>query len=142
MFSGSFSISLDSLSAPSSHPAGSLLILSCDYSYLEPESDQLVLTWYFNGSPIPIYQWVPALYLGPQVIHQMFKDNLDLKYQASTDKLKKHSALRIINPDHRFSGNYKCRVSTFREEVSAQQDVLVYGKLSLILHTLSILSYL
>ena len=72
----------------------------------------------------------------------MFKDNLDLKYQASTDKLKKHSALRIINPDHRFSGNYKCRVSTFREEVSAQQDVLVYGKLFLILHTLPVLLYL
>eukprot|EP00092_Neocalanus_flemingeri_P056908 GFUD01067523.1.p1 GENE.GFUD01067523.1~~GFUD01067523.1.p1 ORF type:complete len:340 (+),score=91.72 GFUD01067523.1:60-1022(+) len=123
---GSQSLSLDGLSAPSSHPAGEDLILDCDYSYLEPESDQLVLTWYFNGSPIPIYQWVPALDLGPQVIHQMFKDNLDLKYQATSEELKKHAALRIVNPDQRFSGNYKCRVSTFLEEVSAQQDVLVY----------------
>merc|ERR1712106_10306 len=96
---GSFAVSLDSLSAPSSHPAGSPLILSCDYSYLEPESDQLVLTWYFNGSPIPIYQWVPALDLGPQVIHQMFKDNLDLKYQATSVNFKKHRALHILNPD-------------------------------------------
>eukprot|EP00092_Neocalanus_flemingeri_P023663 GFUD01025665.1.p1 GENE.GFUD01025665.1~~GFUD01025665.1.p1 ORF type:complete len:340 (+),score=87.11 GFUD01025665.1:37-1020(+) len=123
---GSQSLSLDELSAPSSHPAGQDLILDCDYSYLKPESDQLVLTWYFNGSPIPIYQWVPALDLGPQVIHQMFKDNLDLKYQAHNEELKKHAALRIVNPDQRFSGSYKCRVSTFLEEVSAQQDVLVY----------------
>merc|ERR1711892_187661 len=73
-------------------------------SYAMSESDQLVLTWYFSGSPIPIYQWVPALDLGPQVIHELFKDN----------------------PDQRFAGNYKCRVSTFLEEVSDSKDVLIY----------------
>ena len=78
------------------------LTLSCDYSYEESESSQLVLTWYFNESPIPIYQWVPSLDMGPQVIHEMFKDNLDLTHEADQDKFKKHSALRIINPDLRF----------------------------------------
>merc|ERR1711892_1324701 len=124
--SGVHCLSLDSVSIPISHPAGQDLTLSCDYSYAMSESDQLVLTWYFSGSPIPIYQWVPALDLGPQVIHELFKDNLDLTYEAEEDKFKKHSALRIVNPDQRFAGNYKCRVSTLLEEVSDSKDVLIY----------------
>jgi len=117
---------LEGVSTPNSHPAGQDLTLSCDYSYDMSESDQLVLTWYFSGSPIPIYQWVPALDLGPQVIHELFKDNLDLTYEAEEDKFKKHSDLRIVNPDQRFAGNYKCRVSTFLEEVSDSKDVSIY----------------
>jgi len=123
---GSKSLSLNDVSGPSSHPAGQDLTLDCDFSYQEAESDQLVLTWYFNDSPIPIYQWVPALDLGPQVIHEMFKESLDLTYLSHDDKLKKHSSLRITNPDRRFSGNYKCRVSTFLEEVSEQKEINIY----------------
>jgi len=123
---GIHSLTLDGVSIPPSHPGGHDLVLSCDYSYTMSESDQIVLTWYHNGSPIPIYQWVPALDMGPQVIHELFKDNLDLSYEASEDKFKKHSALRIINPDQRFSGNYKCRVSTFLDEVSENTDILIY----------------
>ena len=67
--------------------------------------------------------------MGPQVIHEMFKDNLDLTHEADQDKFKKHSALRIINPDLRFAGNYKCRVSTFTKEVSHSKDVSIYGEL-------------
>merc|ERR1711892_1133904 len=124
--SGVHCLSLEGVTAPTSHPAGEDLILSCDYSYAMSESDQLVLTWYFSGSPIPVYQWVPALDLGPQVNHELFKDNLDLTHEAEEDKFKKHSALRIVNPDQRFAGNYKCRVSTFLEEVSDSKDVLIY----------------
>jgi len=123
---GVCSLSLDGVSMPSTHPSGEDLILSCDYSYTKSETDQLVLTWYLNGSPIPIYQWVPALDLGPQVIDKLFKDNLDLTHEADEDKFKKHSDLRIVNPDQRFAGNYKCRVSTFLEEVSDHKDVFIY----------------
>ena len=86
-------LSLDGVSIPPSHPGGQDLTLSCDYSYTLSESDQIVLHWYHNGSPIPIYQWVPALDMGPQVIHELFKDNLDLTYEAHDDKFKKHSTL-------------------------------------------------
>jgi len=119
-------LTVTDVSAPSPHRAGEPLILSCDYSYEESESSQLVLTWYFNESPIPIYQWVPSLDMGPQVIHEMFKDNLDLTHEADQDKFKKYSALRIINPDQRFAGNYKCRVSTFTKEVTNSKDVSIY----------------
>jgi len=114
------------ISAPSKHHAGEPLTINCNYSYEESESSQLVLTWYFNESPISIYQWVPSLDMGPQVTHEMFKDNLDLTHEADQDKFKIHSALRIINPDQRFAGNYKCRVSTFTKEVTYSKDVSIY----------------
>jgi len=123
---GVHSLSVAEVSAPSQHRAGEPLTLNCDYSYEESESSQLVLTWYFNESPIPIYQWVPSLDMGPQVIHEMFKDNLDLTHEADQDKFKKHSALRISNPDQRFAGNYKCRVSTFTKEVTHSKDVSIF----------------
>jgi len=123
---GVHSLSVAEVYTPSPHRAGEPLTLSCDYSYEESESSQLVLTWYFNESPIPIYQWVPSLDMGPQVIHELFKDNLDITYEADQDKFKKYSALRIINPDLRFAGNYKCRVSTFTKEVSHSKDVSIY----------------
>jgi len=123
---GDYALSVAEVSAPSPHQAGEPLTLSCDYSYEESESSQLVLTWYFNESPIPIYQWVPSLDKGPQVIHEMFKDNLDLTHVAAQDKFKKQSALRIVNPDQRFAGKYKCRVSTFTKEVTHSKDVSIY----------------
>ena len=125
--SGVRSVSIVSLVAPAAQEAGKELILDCDFDFEESEATQLDLKWYFNGSPVPIYQWVPALDLGPQVIDQMFKDNLDLKYQAHTDNFKKHRALHILNPDERFAGKYKCKVSSFVDEDSDENDVIIYG---------------
>ena len=47
-----------------------------------------------------------------QVIGELFKDNLDLLYSAHNDTFKKHRALHILNPDHRFSGTYMCKVTS------------------------------
>merc|ERR1712037_940784 len=62
---------------------------------------------------------------GPQVIGELFKDNLDLLYSAHNDTFKKHRALHILNPDHRFSGTYMCKVSSFVDEDFQQKDILV-----------------
>jgi len=128
-------VSSVSISTPGSLKAGQDLTLDCDFEFEGAEATQLDLKWYFNGSPIPIYQWVPALDLGPQVIDPMFKDNLDLKYQAHGDNMKKHKALHIVNPDQRFSGNYRCRVSSFVDEASAENEVIVYVPPSQVLIT-------
>jgi len=120
------SVSIVTLDTPAAKKAGEELILDCDFEFEETEATQLDLAWYFNGSPVPLYQWVPALDIGPQVIDQMFKDNLDLKYEASSDKFEKHRALHILNPDERFSGNYKCKVSSFVDEASDENDVIIY----------------
>ena len=44
-----------------------LLVITSLYCRAE-EKDQLDIKWYFNSSPTPIYQWLPAMNTGPQVI--------------------------------------------------------------------------
>ena len=116
-------VHISHLSAPSVVLAGEELLLDCDFSYQESESSQLDLKWYFNSSPFPIYQWVPSMQKGPQVIGDLFKNNLDLLYSAHNDTFKKHRALHILNPDHRFSGTYMCKVSSFVGEDIQLRDV-------------------
>ena len=127
-----FSISVDCvhishLSSPSVVLGGEELTIDCDFDYQKEEQDQLDLKWYFNSSPFPIYQWVPSMNKGPQVIGELFKEKLDLLYTAHNDTFKKHRALHILNPDHRFSGTYMCKVSSFVDEDFQQKDILVIG---------------
>ena len=117
-----------SLNGPEVVQSGEELMLDCNFSYLDEEESQLDLKWYFNGSPIPVYQWVPSMKKGPQVIGELFKHKLDLDYVAHNDSYKKHRALRVAKSDHRFSGTYQCKVSSFVDEDFQQKEVLVYSK--------------
>lgn len=118
-------VAISRLTAPSVILGGEELIIDCDFEYQQDEQDQLDLKWYFNSSPFPIYQWVPSMHRGPQVIGELFKHNLDLLYSAHNDTFKKHRALHIPNPDHRFSGIYMCKVSSFVDEDFQQKEILV-----------------
>ena len=118
--------------------SGDQLTIDCDFDYLQEEESQLDLKWYFNRSPIPVYQWVPSMNKGPQVIGDLFKNSLDLEYEAHNDTFKKHRALRIINTDHRFSGTYQCKVSSFVDEDFMQKEILVYGKIRILKLTTTI----
>merc|ERR1719347_1510876 len=120
-------VAIKNVSAPSVIESGMDLFLDCDFEYQEVEAKQLDLKWYFNGSSTPIYQWVPAMNFGPQVIDTRFKDKVDLTYQIDeSDQFKKYRAIRILNPDQSFSGIYKCKISSFVDEDFGQQDVLVF----------------
>jgi len=120
------SVHIVQIEGPEVVKAGAELRLDCDYDYMAEEEPQLDLKWYFNGSPIPVYQWVPSMKKGPQVIGEMFKQSLDLGYVAHNDTYKRHRALRVAEADHRFSGTYQCKVSSFLDEDFQQKEVLVY----------------
>ena len=122
-------VHITDLKGPTVIKSGDELMIDCDFDYLQEEESQLDLKWYFNRSPIPVYQWVPSMNKGPQVIGDLFKNSLDLEYEAHNDTFKKHRALRIINTDHRFSGTYQCKVSSFVDEDFMQKEILVYGKI-------------
>jgi len=115
-----------SISGPEVVRSGSELKLDCDYDYMAEEESQLDLKWYFNGSPVPVYQWVPSMKKGPQVIGDMFRESLDLAFVAHNDTYKRHRALRVARADQRFSGTYQCKVSSFVDEDFQQKEVLVY----------------
>ena len=125
-------VHITDLKGPTVVETGDELMIDCDFDYLQEEESQLDLKWYFNRSPIPVYQWVPSMNKGPQVIGDLFKNSLDLEYEAHNDTFKKHRALRIINTDHRFSGTYQCKVSSFVDEDFMQKEILVYGKIRIL----------
>jgi len=118
-------VAISHVTAPSVVLCGEELTIDCDFEYQKDEQDQLDLKWYFNSSPFPIYQWVPSMHKGPQVIGELFKHSLDLLYSAHNDTFKKHRALHIPSPDHRFSGTYMCKVSSFVDEDFQQKEILV-----------------
>jgi len=124
---GGNTVQILSLNGPKVVQSGSELMLDCNFSYLDEEENQLDIKWYFNGSPIPVYQWVPSMKKGPQVIGELFKHKLDLDYVAHNDTYKRHRALRVVQSDHRFSGTYQCKVSSFVDEDFQQKEVLVYS---------------
>merc|ERR1711936_658501 len=121
------SVHIERIAGPKVVQSGSELMLDCNFSYLDEEESQLDLKWYFNGSPIPVYQWVPSMSKGPQVIGELFKHKLDLDYVAHNGTYKKHRALRVVKSDHRFSGTYQCKVSSFVDEDFQQKEVLVFN---------------
>ena len=71
-YSGIHSVHIVTIDGPEVVKSGSELMLDCNFNYMEEEETQLDLKWYFNGSPIPVYQWVPSMKKGPQVKNSLF----------------------------------------------------------------------
>ncbi|XP_054264047.1 uncharacterized protein LOC128987299 isoform X2 [Macrosteles quadrilineatus] len=102
-------------------------ILDCEYtlrqSELGPESG-LVVKWFWNNSPAPVYQWIPGQ--RPQDLG-VLKGRLKLDYKASRHPYTMHRALYINNPTTELSGEYKCSVSTFTDEDFMIKKMIVYA---------------
>ncbi|KAI5747313.1 hypothetical protein M8J77_013401 [Diaphorina citri] len=103
-------------------------LLDCEYSLSQEESGPnsgLVVKWFFNDSPSPVYQWIPGKH--PQDL-DILKGRLNLDYKASNHKSTMHRALYINNPTTELSGNYKCVVSTFDDEDFMNKKMTVFGE--------------
>ncbi|KAI5740586.1 hypothetical protein M8J76_005281 [Diaphorina citri] len=102
-------------------------LLDCEYSLSQEESGPnsgLVVKWFFNDSPSPVYQWIPGKH--PQDL-DILKGRLNLDYKASNHKSTMHRALYINNPTTELSGNYKCVVSTFDDEDFMNKKMTVFA---------------
>ncbi|XP_039288149.1 uncharacterized protein LOC111047265 isoform X1 [Nilaparvata lugens] len=104
-------------------------ILDCEYT-LKPEESKAVLTsglvikWFFNNGPAPVYQWIPGQ--KPQELG-LLKGRLDLQHKASSQVAAMYRALRIVRPTTDLSGEYKCTVSTFDNEDFMIKKMIVYA---------------
>ncbi|XP_023349218.1 uncharacterized protein LOC111717983 [Eurytemora carolleeae] len=121
------SVDIISMDIPQVAESGKSLVLDCRFEYRAEEKDQLDIKWYFNSSPTPIYQWLPAMNTGPQVIDPRFTEYLDLLYTVNGEKYEKHRALHLVNVTHHLSGSYMCKVSSFLDEDFNQKNLMVYG---------------
>jgi len=120
------SVDIISMDIPKAAESGHDLVLDCKFEYRNEERDQLDIKWYFNSSPTPIYQWLPAMDTGPQIIDPNFNEYLDLMYTVNGEKYEKHRALHLVNVTHHLSGSYMCKVSSFLDEDFNQKNLMVY----------------
>jgi len=100
------SVDIISMDIPQLAESGHDLVLDCKFEYRPEEQEQLDIKWYFNNSPSPIYQWLPAMNTGPQVIDPRFSEFMDLMYTVNGEKYEKHRALHLVNVTHHLSGSY------------------------------------
>lgn len=120
------SVDIISMDIPQLAESGHDLVLDCKFEYRPEEREQLDIKWYFNNSPSPIYQWLPAMNTGPQVIDPRFSEYMDLMYTVNGEKYEKHRALHLVNVTHHLSGSYMCKVSSFLDEDFNQKNLVVY----------------
>lgn len=106
-------------------------VLDCDYAlndedYATNEKNPggLVVKWFFNNDPAPVYQWIHSK--KPQGLG-VLNGKLNLEYRISDDNATMYRALQIINPTTELSGEYKCTVSTFNDERSQTRKMIIYG---------------
>ncbi|XP_067012261.2 uncharacterized protein [Anabrus simplex] len=101
-------------------------LLDCEYSLrqeeLKPDSG-LVIKWFFNNEPAPVYQWIPGQ--KPQEMG-VLRGKLNLGYRATDHRATMHRALYILNPTTELSGEYKCFVSTFKDEDFMTKKMVVF----------------
>jgi len=120
-----------SMAVPEAVEAGSEdIVLDCDFTYTEEEKNQLVVKWYFNNEPEPIYQWIVSHpnKKGGQLISDLFRGHINDEFEVNDeDSFKKHRALHIKNPLPKFSGTYMCRVSSLLDYDSDQKNLLIYA---------------
>ncbi|GLH12074.1 Uncharacterized protein GBIM_16831 [Gryllus bimaculatus] len=71
-------------------------VLDCEYSLRSDElrtDSGLVVKWYFNNGPSPVYQWIAG---GRPQDLGVLRGRLDLLYRASDNNAMKHRALYIV----------------------------------------------
>lgn len=94
-----------------------------DYATNQKKPGGLVVKWFFNNNPAPVYQWIHSKKpQGLGVLH----GKLNLEYRISDDNATMYRALQIINPTTELSGEYKCTVSTFNDERSQTRKMIIY----------------
>jgi hypothetical protein len=96
-----------------------------DYATNEKKPGALVVKWFFNNDPDPVYQWIHSK--KPQGLG-VLNGKLNLEYRISDDNATMYRALQIINPTTELSGEYKCTVSNFNDERSQTRKMIIYGK--------------
>ncbi|XP_013789793.1 uncharacterized protein LOC106473656 isoform X1 [Limulus polyphemus] len=124
---GTESLAITSLSVPHLVENGTreYVDLDCIYNFTE-EDEQLVVKWYHNEDPNPIYQWIPEL--NSRRFSEKFQDRVDTSFFLSpSDNFTKYRGLRILNPTTEISGKYSCHVASLNGIDDANKDMIVYA---------------
>ncbi|XP_021946109.1 uncharacterized protein LOC110844259 [Folsomia candida] len=101
------------------------VILDCDFTLEEDEHKTgVVVKWFFNRGPSYVYQWI---YGQKPVGLGILRNRLDLDYVASDEDWNRHRALKITNPTTELTGDWLCRVSTFKLDAMKTAKMIVFA---------------
>ncbi|OTF81435.1 hypothetical protein BLA29_006281 [Euroglyphus maynei] len=107
--------------------------MDCDYQYDPDEDIKLVVRWFYNDWPEPIYQWIPESdnnrYIGKSI-----RKYFDMNFQIGDDSFTKYRAIRLMPPPSpsllsfglELSGNYTCVISSIMSQDSRQGQLVFY----------------
>lgn len=103
------------------------LILDCEYVY-DSNDMMLVVKWFHNSSPEPIYQWIPERKV--RHVGELLKQRFDMNFSINpNDEFSKYRAVKLrhnITVD--LSGNFSCVISSIAGQDLRQGQMVVYGK--------------
>ncbi|OQR72287.1 hypothetical protein BIW11_10482 [Tropilaelaps mercedesae] len=122
-------VKIERLSIPSSVENGTAdsVVLDCIYSYSQ-EDQQLVVKWFFNQDPKPIYQWIPDLNKRSYSSSSRFEGHINRQYAASQDWYTRYRALNILRPTTDMSGTYSCSVTSLQGQDTRAAAMIVYAR--------------
>lgn len=103
------------------------VILDCIYSFDEDDDKQLVVKWFFNDDPEPIYQWIPEL--NSRTASDRLKGKINMDFAVNTgNPYTKYRAINLVRPTTDQSGRYVCHVASLKSEASKEASFLVYTR--------------
>ncbi|XP_075748079.1 uncharacterized protein LOC119172873 [Rhipicephalus microplus] len=99
-------------------------VLDCEYVYNENDL-KLVVKWFFNDGPEPVYQWIPEMRL--REAFGVLQGRLDDTFSVnSRDVYSQYRAIRILRPTWELSGKYTCMVTSLAGQDVRHQDMTIF----------------
>ncbi|CAG2171358.1 unnamed protein product, partial [Oppiella nova] len=101
------------------------LILDCEYVY-DANDLMLVVKWFHNNSPEPIYQWIPDR--GVRYVGELLRQRFDMNFSVNpNDIYSKFRALKLRNNiTVDLNGNFSCVVTSLAGQDGRQGQMVVY----------------
>lgn len=101
------------------------VLLDCVYN-VNREDEHLVIKWFLNDDPQPIYQWIPEL--NKRFVSNRLKDRINLDFSLSNGNgFTKFRALNLVRPTTELSGRYSCHVMSLAGQDSESKLMTVYA---------------
>ncbi|CAN7981098.1 unnamed protein product, partial [Ixodes pacificus] len=102
------------------------VLLDCVYSVAK-DDQQLVVKWFLNDDPQPIYQWIPEL--EKRHVSQKLRGRLNLDFSLSSgNSFTKFRALNLVRPTTDLGGRYSCHVNSLASQDAESKLMTVYGE--------------
>ncbi|GIY39523.1 uncharacterized protein CDAR_539051 [Caerostris darwini] len=101
------------------------VVLDCEYNYSEDDK-RLVVKWFLNDDPEPIYQWIPEL--NQRYASERVRGKLNMDYTVSpSSQHTRYRALNLMKPTTELSGRYSCHVVSMASQDAEDQVMVVYA---------------